>query len=317
MLNKLTEISLLKEKFINERKTVLASNVSALQKKLYKRLFDRLIEALDTEAGAVLKNSRNLSLVSEVDKIFKDFEGDMQVLMKQVMADYNSVLGYNVKYFESFNNALFANVKKQVTIAMNARVGFASDGFTKDGFIDSFIKDKAVARIVKQSVLGAVLNGTPINTLTKSLNATITGTDKSNGIVDAHFRTYIYDSYSQFDRESNNQFSIGLDLNYAIYAGGLVDGSRDFCIVRNGKAFTREEIQAFGTSRDKFGGYTNKSKGEFAGKWSPNQGIVYVPERDLGCNNCGHFANWVDYIIAKSIRADISKSKFDRQKAAA
>ena len=312
MLNKLTEISLLKEKFINERKDILASDVSALQKKLYTKLFDKLIAALDTEQGRLVNSDKNINVASVVDKVFREFETDLSKTMQGVTGDYTKLIGFNTQYFQQFNNALFNTVKKNVTDAMYARAGFSTKGFEKDGFIDSFIKDKSIARTVKQTVLSAVLNGTKLSDLSKTLSATINGTNTSTGALDNHFRTFVYDTYSQFDRETSNQFSLQLDLNYAIYAGGLVDASRPFCIERNGKAFTREEIQAFGTPLDKFGGYTNKSKGEFAGK---NKN--YLPERDLGGHNCGHIPNWCSYTIAKSKRADIPKSIYDKQKARA
>jgi hypothetical protein len=314
MLDRLQEISLLKEKFILARKELLSSRVSNAQKELYARLFDRILSVLETADGRIVNNAGNIALTSAIDKIFKEFQADMTNLMKSVVSDFQGILDYNQKYFAEFNAALFSTVKQEVTKSMYARIGYNSSGFEKDGFIDSFIKDATLARTVKQGALSAVLNGAPIKDFIKSFKTIVIGNDTSGGVLENHFRSYIYDTYSQFDRESNNQFAIGLDLNYGIYAGGLVDHSRDFCIVRNGIAFTREEIQAFGTPKDKFGGYTNKSKGEFAGKWSKNQGIVYVPERDLGCNRCGHFLNWVSYLIAKSIRPDISKSKYDTQK---
>lgn len=312
MLNKLTEISLLKEKFINERKEVLASDVSALQKKLYTKLFDKLIAALDTEQGRLVNSNKNINVASVVDKVFKDFETDLSKTMQGVTGDYTKLIGFNAQYFQQFNTALFSSVKQSVTASMQARAGFTSKGFEKDGFIDSFIKDKSVARTVKNTVLSAVLNGTKVSDLTKTLSATIKGTDKTAGALDNHFRTYVYDTYSQFDAETGNQFAVQIELNYGVYAGGLVEHSREFCIVRNGKAFTREEIKAFGTPRDAFGGYTNKSKGEFAGKNKD-----YIPERDRGGYNCGHILNWCSYTIAKSIRSDIPKSIYDKQKAKA
>lgn len=312
MLSKLTEISLLKEKFINERKDVLASDVSALQKKLYTKLFDKLIAALDTEQGRLINSDKNINVASVVDKVFKDFETDLSKTMQGVTGDYTKLIGFNTQYFQQFNAALFNTVKQNVTGAMQARAGFNSKGFEKDGFIDSFIKDKSIARTVKQTVLSGVLNGTKLSDLTKTLSATINGTDKTAGALDNHFRTFVYDTYSQFDAETGNQFALQIDLNYGVYAGGLVEHSRPFCIERNGKSFTREEIQAFGTPRDKLGGYTNKSKGEFAGKNKD-----YIPERDRGGYNCGHLFNWVSYTIAKSIRPDIPKSIYDKQKAKA
>lgn len=316
MLNKLTAISQLKEKFIQERKDVLASDVSFLQKKLYKKLFDKLIAALETEQGSIINNNSNIALTSAIDKIFKDFETELSQLLQKVTGDYTKLIGYNQQYFSQFNIALFNSVKKNVTAAMQARAGFNSSGFEKDGFIDLFIKDKTIARTVKQQVLSGILSGTKISDLTKSLSATINGAGDSPGALENHFKTFINDSYSLFDRETSNQFSFQLDLNYGIYAGGLVGHSREFCIVRNGKVFTREEIRKFGTPQDAYGGYTNKSKGEFAGKWSKGQGRQYIPENDCGCNNCGHLYNWVNYTIAKSMRPDIRKSQFDFKKPA-
>lgn len=304
MLDKLEKLSRAKEKFIIERRKLLESNVSSLQKKLYKRLFDRLIDALDTEQGNIVNNEKNLANSSVVDKIFKEFEKDMSTLMRGVASDYASIIKQNQAYYSSFNIALFNTVKENVNDAMQARAGFTSKGFEKDGFIDSFIKDKTVAQAVKKTVLSSVINGTPIKELTKNLSVTIEGVTGGSGILENHFRNYVYDTYSQFDRESSNQFAVQLDLNYAVYAGGLVDASRPFCIERNGKVFTRTEIKRFGTPKDLFGGYTNKSKGEFAGKNKD-----YIPERDMGGHNCGHTYNWITYDLAKQLRPDIPKYK--------
>lgn len=315
MLKKAVEISKLKERFIIERKEILASNVSDVQKKLYLKLIDRLISALETQEGRILNNEQNIHVSSSLDKVFKEFEIDVAKLMTGVVSDYTKLIGFNLRYFSEFNQALVKSVEANVTEAMQARAGYDSTRFEKDGFIDSFIKDKAIARTIKQQVLSAVLSGTKISDLTKALQSTITGGQQA-GILENHFRTYIYDTYSQFDRETSNQFAVQLSMNYGWYQGGLVDHSRPFCIERNDKVFTREEILKFGTPQDKFGGYTDKSKGEFAGKWSKKQGIIYVPERDLGCNNCGHFLNWVSFTIARSIRPEISRSTYDLKVAA-
>lgn len=307
--DKARETSRLKDKFIEQRKKVLASNVSALQKKVMTAILDRVIDKLDTEGKNIKNTNDNVSLVNEVDRIFKEAEREVLKLMKGVVNDYTLLYNYNVQYYTDFNTALEQSVMNTVKEQMNLRVGLTKKGdIAPNGFIDSFIKDKSVAQKVKQTVLSSVLNGTPIATLTKALNETVTGTDKAEGALQSHFRTYVYDTYSQYDRESNNGFAVQLALNYAVYEGGLVENSRPFCEDRNGKSFTREEVQAFGTPNDKFGGYTNKKQGEFQGKNKD-----YVPERDLGGYNCGHNLNWCSYNIAKRIRPDIPKSKFDNK----
>src|SRR5690606_21753943 len=86
------------------------------------------------------------------------------------------------------------------------------------------------------------------------------------GLVEAKLSESLPGGLLQVDRETNSNFATDLQLNHAIYQGGLIKTSRDFCEERNNKVFTRDEILKFGTSQDEFGGYTNKSAGEFQGK---------------------------------------------------
>jgi hypothetical protein len=306
MLDKLNKLSLLREKFIDAKRRLLASKVDALQKALYAELIDSVITALDTDGKTIANTNENLMRISQVDKVFDKYQQELAVIMGVVSSNYLELLNLNETYFNEMGSNVFKTVTNNVNSRMRARVGLNSKGgLVKDGFIDSFIKDRTVANQIKQQLLSAVVNGAPSKTITKELGKYIIGVpNASSGIVENQFQTYIYDSYSQFDRETGNVFAIELDLNSMVYAGGLVEHSREFCIIRNGRAFTRDEVSKFGTPDDKFGGYTNKSRGEFKGK---NKN--YIPERDLGGYNCGHTGNWVTYEIARSIRPDIPKYK--------
>lgn len=310
-LTKAREIARQKDRFIEKRRQVLASSITALQKRMLTRIIDRVISKLELEEGNIKRGTTNMALSAEVDKVFKEAERDIAVIMKGVVSDYAQLTELNRSYYSSYNKALSESVAKTVERQMNLRIGINSNGEPmKDGFIDSFIKDKTVARNVKNTVLSAVMNGTPIRNITTTLTDVLTGTDKAAGALERHFKTYLYDTYSQFDSETGNAYAVQLDLNYGLYEGGLVEDSRPFCVERNGKVFTREEVQAFGTSKDKFGGYVNKKEGLFQGKNKD-----YVPERDRGGYNCGHYFNWVTYAIARSIRPDIPRSKFDKKTA--
>ena len=304
MLNELKRISDLKDRFIEERKKLLASDVAGLQKKLYARLLDEVINQLTATEGNFDDSEANQARIAAIDKLFTEFENDVTKVMANVISGYSGIGQLSQQYFGQFNLKLF-NKAKQITDAkMRNIIGIDEKGKAKPGgWIDSFIKDKTMATKVKQAVLSAVTAGSSLKDTNKTLNTLIQGSDQSEGIVQAHFRTNVYDTFSRFDRINNDVFAAELDLNYGIYAGGLVEHSRPFCQERNGKVFTREEIKAFGTPRDKFGGYTNKSKGEFAGKNKD-----YIPERDLGGYNCGHTVNWITYELAVQLRPDLKKA---------
>lgn len=301
------ELAKLKEKLISKRRELLTAKVDSIQRKILSKLIDRIIARLDTEGKNIVNTTDNVNITTEVDKIFRDFEKDVAAIMNTVKADYATILKKNLEYFATSVVSLTKKVETAVEKKMQLRIGLKPNGdVIKDGFIDSITSNRNIAQKTKQAVLTAVLNGAPLGTLTKTLTNYIGGTEQKDGAIQNQFKTFVYDTYSQFDAETSNAFANELSLNYAIYEGGIVDGTRPFCAERNGNVFTREEVEAFGTPRDKFGGYINKALGKFAGK-NDN----YIPERDRGGYNCGHYYNWVSYNIAKSLRPDISKSKYD------
>lgn len=302
MIDELKELADEKTSLIESERSSLQELVVKAQSKLFAQLYGDLLEVLMTEGGKLTNTNANINSTSAVDRRFKEFEGEMANLADAVVSGYNKVFAHHLTYYRKFDAKALRSMESDMRKAMMKRIGLAGTKVERNGFIDSMISDKTVARQVKQYVLSAVMNGESLSKFNTGLSTIIKGTDKVSGAIDAHFRTYVYDTYSQFDRESGNQFSVALDLNYAIYAGGLVDDSRPFCVERNGKVFTREEVRKFGTPQDKFGGYSNKKKGEFQGK---NKN--YIPERDMGGYNCGHTYNWVSYEIAAHIRPDLPK----------
>lgn len=305
MLSKLKEIARIKDELIQRRRKQLGKEVRAIQQKLFNDLLEEVLLSLDLENGLIKQTVANQQRLAKIDKLFKAFEVEVGKPMQSAVNTYMDLMAYNNDYYKEFKAKTYDKAAANAKELMLNRIGLTAKGKpTEGGFIDSFIKDKTIAKQVKTTMLAGVTNGTDIKVLTKSMNELLVGTGNRGGAVEAQFRTYVYDSYSQFDRENSNVFAIELDLNYGVYAGGLVADSREFCEVRNGNVFTRAEIAKFGTPSDKFGGYTNKSKGEFQGKNKD-----YIPERDCGGYNCGHTLNWVTYEVAKSIRPDIPKYK--------
>lgn len=307
MLDDLQAISKAKAKFIEARLSVLQGAVNESQRKLFDALFSKVIKELTVAEGDIENTAGNRAAIAKLDGVFDSFQSEMMKLTGGVVRDYQGIFNYNNRYFEKFAKDTFPKVRAGVRASMEGLIGLKGDKPVKNGFLDSFIRDTALARKLKQQILSSVMTGKPISELTRSINEVVTGTTKTSGLLQTHFQGYIYDTYSQFDRESSNLFSIELELNHGVYAGGVVENSREFCIIRHEKVFSRSEIAKFGTSRDAFGGYTDKAKGEFAGKWSKNQNRVYDPFRDMGCNRCGHTWNWISYSLAKTLRPGVPK----------
>ncbi|HEY3387541.1 MAG TPA: hypothetical protein VGK46_13585, partial [Saprospiraceae bacterium] len=123
---------------------------------------------------------------------------------------------------------------------------------------------------------------------------------RGGGLVKSLFEERLPDPYVKVDRFIGKKYATALELTYAIYQGGTIGTSREFCIERNNKVFSRDEIAAFGTPQDEFGGYTDKAAGEFQGKTDP-----YEPFEDLGGYNCRHFLSFVSDELAFTLRPDL------------
>jgi len=60
---------------------------------------------------------------------------------------------------------------------------------------------------------------------------------------DRYYKTHLYDMGMQFERISNNRYAEELGLTHFIYAGGVIDTTRQFCADRAFKAFSLDQAR--------------------------------------------------------------------------
>lgn len=239
--------------------TRLLSDFESLRKKLFptfKKVWNGFVEA-------------------EYIPLIESFVGDMEKIV-----DLNQVyFGYDVP-----KTALFD------------RLGISAEGvIAKDGYVSTIIQDPTAKREVQlflnrtkalktdQKVkedLSKLIKGEKAAPATKTTPA-IT---ERPGVIQKFTDTNVNDSYNEADRIIQQDYADKNGMTAMMYTGGVIGGSRPFCIERNRKVFLMSEIALFGTAEDKFGGYTNKAQGLFAGK--PKTG--YDPFTQLGGHNCRH-----------------------------
>src|SRR3990172_9633160 len=71
-----SELAIKREKYIREKEDIILKKVSGVEKQLYKSIFDKIIKGLDESNGKIVSNGKNIDLVTAIDKIFKDLQGD-------------------------------------------------------------------------------------------------------------------------------------------------------------------------------------------------------------------------------------------------
>ncbi|HNR55534.1 MAG TPA: hypothetical protein PKJ19_10215, partial [Flavobacteriales bacterium] len=108
----------------------------------------------------------------------------------------------------------------------------------------------------------------------------------------------IFDTYQYLDRASSDAYATKLGLDAFIYAGGLIETSRDFCIKRNGKVFSRKEAERE-WPKDPTLPRTKKER---------ESGVLvgYDPLRDMGRWNCRHRIRFISDALAEQLRPDLA-----------
>lgn len=291
--------------FFDDSEAALVKSVEALQIALYAYLTAQLINQFDVTEGGIIKGTK-VNLANNVDKLWESFNKNNAVPVAQQFAnDLLQGVDYNINYYKSFadNTKRFNQISTDVKSLVQERLGITKAGnLVEDGFIERFVTDETIKNQIKQATFNAVTGGIPLDTFQEQLKTYITGDSKVLGAFEKHYQTFAYDEYQRVDNIAGKVFADKLGLPAAIYEGGLIKDSRDFCRERNGKVFTREEILKFGTSEDKYGGYTNKRDGQFQGKSKP-----YNPVSDLGGYRCRHRFRWISKTLAIHLRPDLEE----------
>ena len=260
--------------YIAKRQELLESAVNAMQYALYEAVLVQLNKIADDPA--VLDALWRKFNQQEHLKVITRFSQDIFSIGKQ-----NDV--YFKAIFEGEIPKDYAVIKKEADIYLLERFGLTPKGEpVPEGFIDSFVKDTRIKQELKQYAYKAQTSGVGLEKFKQGFKEIIAPIQEK-GTLQRFYSDFAYDTYQQVDATIQDFYSRKLDLQAAFYLGGIIEGTRVFCRLRNGRVFIRSEIQKFGSPNDTYGGYTNKSEGKFTGKNEP-----YDPFEDRGGANCRH-----------------------------
>ena len=208
----------------------------------------------------------------------------------------------NVSYFQALDVAGYQQLRAPLADFLAARLGIDAAGtLVPGGYLSSIAADTTVARSVLTYAYSAQASGMGINAYREGLQTLVTGTDAvAKGVVQQLYASAGED-YAEADRTLHLVAARKLGLTAYLYQGGLINSSRSFCVVRNGKVFTEAEIARFGTKDDHYGGYSDKAEGMFSGKTEP-----YDPLINAGGWNCRHFFHAIPASLAVAMRPDLA-----------
>lgn len=274
--------------------------------------------------GHVAESQRILleGLLSKLEAIYDDptalvpLLADYQATVALPLAVYyaQSLLtlpALSVGYFQALDVAGYEQLRAPLASFLEQRLGVTAAGQPiPGGWLSTLVEDTTVKRALLGYAYSAQRNGIGLDSykaglleFRAGLEKLAIGTASDNGLVSQLYRE-AYDSYNQNDRQLQAVAAERLGLKAYLYQGGLIDGSRPFCKVRNGKVFLDWEVAAFGSKADAYGGYTDKSQGKFSGKSEP-----YDPVTDCGGYGCRHGLHAIPNVVALRMRPELAENE--------
>lgn len=288
---KVKQLAAQRGKLIQSLLDRLEDRVLASQRQLLKIVLSDFVDKMETDENGNIKNTlANKRRLSMFENVFNRFARNSGLEVVQGVADgVTRLIDFNAQYFKAFvGPAKIIPVRAHVVETLNAWLGITTRGNVQpNGYLDTLIQNPQVKNQISNQVLKSVVSQAGYFETKKGLQNFIEGTQDKGGALQRYYRNFVYDLYSITDRANAKIFADKLNFNYAIYEGGLIETSRDFCIKRNGKVFSRDEIA----------------------KFKPTEAIGpgYDPFTDLGGFGCRHHLNWVPDAVAISMRPELKE----------
>lgn len=310
------------EKLFRKRQLLIDAQQKRLQRKivgferlLFEKILRDLLEKLRTEDGIIKSGRNEIKLSEAIDKIFDSFNRtEGSALIKDISLDFKNLFTLNNQYYNGLfilsesRKLKFENITKSVQATMRKRIGLDEKGkLVKGGYFDSLIKSAPLRNAVKAEVFKAVTAEIGINQLVKSLKQLTIGTKTVPGSLTSYYKGAIFDVYQQFDRATNDEFAVSLNLSAFIYSGGLIETSREFCILKNDKVFTVDEANEWKKDKTLPKTKAERESGNVSG---------YIPTIDMGRWNCRHMVRYISKRMAIRMRPELAEY-FEGKKAAA
>lgn len=296
-----SEIAKQRRQFILNAQEKLLRISSAAEKALLDEILNKLFDELGANEGKILSDSgKSLKLSQAIEQVFDHFNKNKNVdIVREIAAAVQQLTTLNQQYFATVSKGredrykkVFADVEKR----MKNRIGLSAEGkIVRGGYLYRLLNDTTLRNKVQDAMRQASVGNTDVKTALQEVRKIVVGDETVAGGLTHHYRTFAFDTFSKYDSAIGNGIATGLGLQAAIYEGGLIETSREFCKKKSGKVFTRAEIENFKNDPDLLTTKAERKSGR----------LEYNPFEDKGRWNCRHIYNWIDKDLAIKIRPDL------------
>ena len=264
------------------------------------------------DKGDVANATDNLLMVAGIDRIVSAYmNAEVVGRVINIGREVDKLLGVNKAYYAAQATITDRAVNAIATRARNYALEYIGGqavnlGIKIGSMLWEAIMDTRFTRSVKAILMNSISTEKPVNRTVKEIEHFGESNTNKQGEYEKQVYNVLPDPGGVIEDVYGLQMAIEIGMHFARYQGGIIKTSRPFCIERNNKIFHVSQIAKFGTPDDEFGGYTNKSIGQFAGKYP-----VYNPFYDLGGYNCRHRYFYIGKAYAERVDPSLKGRSWD------
>jgi hypothetical protein len=216
------------------------SQIVEFQSRVYGKLLTT-VRTLDLDNdGYILQNANNRRILAAAEEILDTFlPGDqLASIISNTLSIIPKLDNLNSDYFTSISESFTPNrnfIKSlQAQTIKSIESNLLQDGLTAQ------VKTPIIDILNRNINSGGKFSG-----FVDEIKAFVEGDSQIEGRILRYSKTYLRDALFQYSRTYQESVTRDLDLEFYLYAGGLIDSSRPFCIERAGNYYHQKEIESW------------------------------------------------------------------------
>lgn len=281
------------EAFIEAQTEAITVTLKVAERELLRVILRDFLPVLEPKGGRLTATTANRARLRILDEALRRFAaGDLRDAVKVLAEQLLDVAGRNAAYYllAGFDRGKVEALAKDTGLLLDI-LGLEANGqFTPGGYLDRLASGQEAREKVKNLVLRSLAQGITPQDLARDFQKTIAGAQGVDGALVNYFKQYAFDSYNQVREVQNLHMANELELDFFVYAGGVIDSTRAFCLKRNRKVYHREETENWKDDPDLINPKTKDS---------------YRPLIERGRNNCRHMIMWISKDRAFELRPEL------------
>jgi hypothetical protein len=253
-----------------------ARQIAGVQDQLYNRLV-RVLKGVEIDAdGYIVQSAANRKILNEaissIDEAFAQ-RTPYTAAIEQHIELIPAINDLNEVYFKTVSSAFTPN-KQFIRSLQKQTIQGLERSLLNEG-VESQIKGPLVDILNRNINTGGNFSG-----FLKEVQDYVKGNSDVDGRLLSYSKTITRDALFVYARSFQQAVVADLGLKWYLYAGGLMDKSRPFCIERAGKYYHEDEIKAWASLEwaGKMRGTTDSSIFQFVGGYSCGHQLIPVHE---------------------------------------